>query len=73
MMCYLNLMNFGTEQSESKWQGVIKQNRKQFKSPEKSKGKEKQEWRENPQLTVPVLEGDEKHWTACSSEHEAVQ
>lgn len=45
MVCYLNLMKFWTERNASKQQGVIKWNRRQYKSCEKPKGKKKQEGR----------------------------
>lgn len=46
MVCYLNLMNFCTEWNASNWRSVIKQNRREYKSPENTKegtntGKEK--------------------------------
>lgn len=34
MVCYRNLMNFCTEWNASNWQSVIKQNRREYKSPE---------------------------------------
>lgn len=37
MVCYLNLMNFCTEWNASNWQSVIKQNRREYKSPENRK------------------------------------
>lgn len=37
MVCYLNLMNFCTEWNASNWQSVIKQNRREYKSPKNTK------------------------------------
>lgn len=54
MVCYLNLMNFWTEWYASNWQSVIKQNRREYKSPEKPKGEKKQK-------------GRKKHGTSCAA------
>lgn len=37
MVCYLNLMNFCTEWIASNWQSVIKQKRREYKSPANTK------------------------------------
>lgn len=67
-------MNLWTEQNASNWQSVTKQNRRQYKFPEKKKKKTLKEDRWGKREPHDKLwEVGWNHWKASLNEHEPVQ